>query len=131
MLGIDLDKDEKTLTNAYNDPEGVTARFNLNVLHRIKNELRAEIDIDAFEHEAIVNHDFARIEMHLRATHATTVTVGEHTFSFDKNETLHTENSYKYSIDRLQALLSATPWHLTQHWTDQRKWFAACLLSNS
>lgn len=131
LIGIDLYKDEKTLQHAYDDPEGVTAAFNLNVLRRMQSELGAELTLDDFEHLALVNHDEFRIEMHLRAIRKTTITLDGHTFNFESGETLHTENSYKYSRDRFEMLLEETPWRLKDSWTDDNDWFAACLLSNT
>lgn len=131
LLGVDLEKDPAILNAAYNDAEGVTAAFNLNLLRRMKGELDADIKLEDFEHYAFYNEDDCRIEMHLRALRATSIVINDQTFPFREDETLHTENSYKYSVPRLKSLLESTPWRLDQVWTDEKDWFAACLLSNS
>ena len=131
LLGVDLEKDTDVLTAAYNDAAGVTAAFNLNLLRRMQRELGAELAIDDFEHHAFYNADQCRIEMHLRARRATEIALDGRSFAFAEGETLHTENSHKYSINRLKALFSETPWRLETVWTDENDWFAACLLSNN
>ena len=131
LIGVDLEKDRAVLEAAYDDAEGVTAAFNLNLLRRMKRELDADVDIDDFEHAAFYNEDENRIEMHLRARRATAIHIGERRFAFAAGETLHTENSHKYSIDRFKALCAPTPWRVDQVWKDPKGWYAACLLSNS
>ena len=131
LLGVDLYKDETLLERAYDDPEGVTAEFNINILTRMKNELGAALDINAFEHAAIVNSDEKRIEMHLRARRATQIEINGRRFAFMPGETLHTENSYKFTRDGLEALLTETPWRMREIWTDEKGWFAVCLLCNT
>lgn len=131
LLGVDLEKDPAVLNAAYNDAKGVTAKFNMNLLRRMQRELDARLTPADFEHYAFYNEEFCRIEMHLRARRATTIAVGSHVFQFRAGETLHTENSHKYSPARLEALIEKTPWRLEALWTDERDWFAACLLSNS
>ncbi|NNL88156.1 MAG: L-histidine N(alpha)-methyltransferase [Marinicaulis sp.] len=131
LLGVDLEKESNILNAAYNDPEGVTAAFNLNLLARMKRELDAELNLDDFEHFAFYNEVDSRIEMHLRAVRETQIIVNGRQFPFSPRETIHTENSYKYSTDRLKALFASTPWRLERMWTDPKNWFAACLLSNN
>lgn len=131
LLGVDLEKDPAVLNAAYNDREGVTAEFNLNLLRRMKRELDAALSVEDFEHYAFYNAEARRIEMHLRARRETTIAIGSHVFEFRAGQTLHTENSHKYSPARLEALIEKTPWRLETIWTDARGWFAACLLSNS
>lgn len=131
LLGVDLEKDPAILNAAYNDKAGVTAAFNVNLLTRMKRELGAQLNIDDFEHFAAYNEKEWRIEMHLRAKKRTLVTLGEHEFLFEAGETLHTENSHKYSFNRLKALFAQTPWRLDTVWTDEKQWYAACLLSNN
>jgi dimethylhistidine N-methyltransferase/nicotinate (nicotinamide) nucleotide adenylyltransferase len=130
LLGVDLEKETAALNAAYNDDAGVTAAFNINLLARMQRELGAELSIEDFEHHAFYNEEDCRIEMHLRAKRPTKITLGDHVFPFKADETLHTENSYKYSINRLEGLFSDTPWALETVWTDENDWFAACLLSN-
>ena len=96
VIGVDLEKDERTLYDAYNDAAGVTARFNLNVLHRINRELGGDFDVGAFIHRAIYNRDRHRIEMHLISKKALTAQVLGKKFSFRPGESIHTESSYKY-----------------------------------
>lgn len=130
LIGFDLEKDQQVLEAAYNDARGITAAFNLNVLRRMKRELSADVDLDAFEHIAFYNRDLWRIEMHLRAVRDTVITLDGADYSFSEGETLHTENSHKYSLDRFAALVDETPWSVTEHWVDDKAWYAACLLSN-
>ena len=104
IIGVDLEKDERVLYDAYNDSAGVTARFNLNVLVRINRELGGNFDISAFTHRSIYNRDRHRIEMHLISRKAQSVRVLGHNFSFRPGESIHTENSYKYSLERFTAL---------------------------
>ena len=99
-----LEKDERTLYDAYNDKAGVTARFNLNVLERINRELGGNFDLSGFIHRSIYNRDRHRIEMHLISRKAQSVRVLGHSFSFRPGESIHTENSYKYSLERFGAL---------------------------
>ena len=131
LIGIDLEKDINILQAAYDDKAGVTAAFNINLLHRMRRDLKAEIEIDAFKHKAIYNADAYRIEMHLEAIRPTTIHLGDRSFSFAKGETLHTENSHKYSINRFKTLVEKTSWQLTNYWKDPKGWYGACLLGNS
>ncbi len=131
LIGADLIKDKTVLEAAYNDRDGVTAAFNLNLLTRMKNELGADLKIDDFEHHAFYNEELCRIEMHLRALRRTSILVDGQRFAFEPGETLHTENSHKFTLEKFADLVNQTPWRLEQHWTDPNGWFAACLLSNS
>ncbi len=131
LLGVDLEKDAHIINAAYNDEAGVTAAFNLNLLTRMERELGADIRIEDFEHYAFYNEEDWRLEMHLRAKKQTEIALDGRKFSFAAGETLHTENSHKYSINRLKALFAETPWRLDTVWTDENQWFAACLLSNN
>ncbi len=124
ILGVDLEKDERTLCDAYNDAAGVTARFNLNVLHRVNHELGGDFDIGAFAHRAIYNRDHHRIEMHLVSRKALSVVVLGRKFSFRPGESIHTENSYKYSIKSLALLARISGWRLLETWTDEKAMFS-------
>src|SRR5271169_497410 len=124
VIGVDLEKDERTLYDAYNDTAGVTARFNLNVLHRINRELGGDFDVGAFIHRAIYNRDRHRIEMHLISKKALTAKVLGKKFSFRPGESIHTENSYKYSIERFTALARGTGWTPMESWTDSGRMFS-------
>jgi len=124
VIGVDLEKDERVLYHAYNDSAGVTARFNLNVLHRINRELGGNFDISAFTHRAIYNRDRHRIEMHLISRKTQTVRVLGHSFSFRAGESIHTESSYKYSLERFVALARGSGWTPRESWTDEAKMFS-------
>jgi dimethylhistidine N-methyltransferase len=118
IIGVDLIKDTKILCPAYNDAEGVTAKFNLNLLARIDRELGGDFDLSAFEHHACYNREQNRIEMYLASTKRQKVRVNGKTFSFRAGETIHTENSYKYTIESFQALAHGSGWAPVQSWTD-------------
>ncbi|WP_407180296.1 L-histidine N(alpha)-methyltransferase [Bradyrhizobium sp. STM 3562] len=124
VIGVDLEKDERVLCNAYNDAAGVTARFNLNVLVRINRELGGNFDLSAFTHRAIYNREQHRIEMHLIAKKAQIVRFLGTSFSFRPGESIHTENSYKYSIERFAALARGSGWQVCHSWTDEAKMFS-------
>ena len=124
IVGADLEKDERVLYDAYNDAAGVTARFNLNLLVRINRELGGNFDISAFTHRAIYNRERYRIEMHLISKKPQTVRMLGTSFSFRLGESIHTENSYKYCIDRFAALARSTGWKVRESWTDRAKTFS-------
>ena len=124
VIGVDLEKDERVLYEAYNDKAGVTARFNLNVLHRINRELGGNFDLSAFRHRAIYNRERHRIEMHLISRRAQTARVLGRSFSFRAGETIHTENSFKYSLVRFSALARGSGWSPSQCWTDSAGMFS-------
>ena len=118
VIGADLVKDVSVLCPAYNDAEGVTAKFNLNLLARINRELNANFDLAAFEHHACYNRQHSRIEMHLASLKRQKVRVNGKTFNFRLGETIHTENSYKYTIESFQALALAAGWSPVSIWSD-------------
>lgn len=118
ILGADLEKNERVLQEAYNDAAGVTARFNLNVLVRINRELGGNFDLSAFSHRAIYNRERHRIEMHLISRKAQSVRMLGTGFSFRPGESIHTENSYKYSLERFTALARGAGWQVQKSWTD-------------
>jgi dimethylhistidine N-methyltransferase len=124
VIGVDLEKDERVLYHAYNDSAGVTARFNLNVLVRINRELGGNFDLSAFMHRAIYNRERHRIEMHLISKKAQTVRVLGRSFSFRAGESIHTESSYKYSLDRFTALARGSGWSPRESWTDKDSMFS-------
>jgi len=124
IIGVDLEKDERTLYDAYNDSAGVTARFNLNVLERINRELGGNFDLSGFMHRSIYNKDRHRIEMHLISRKAQSVRVLGHHFSFRPGESIHTENSYKYSLERFTALARGSGWKVRESWTDKARMFS-------
>jgi L-histidine N-alpha-methyltransferase len=118
VVGIDLVKDEETLNRAYNDAEGVTARFNLNLLARMNRELGADFDLAAFEHDAFFNRKKSRIEMHLASTKRQTVRVNGAAIDFRAGETIHTENSYKYTVKSFRTLARRSGWSPVKVFTD-------------
>ncbi|WP_316013306.1 L-histidine N(alpha)-methyltransferase [Roseobacter sp. HKCCA0434] len=128
ILGVDLVKDPATLTAAYDDAAGVTAAFNLNLLHRLNREAGADFDPDGFAHEARWNADAARIEMHLVSRHAQTVRLGDTEIAFAAGESIHTENSHKYTRDSLAGLAGVAGWRIADWMTDPDDLFAVSIL---
>src|SRR5450432_1369835 len=124
VIGVDLEKDERVLYHAYNDAAGVTARFNLNELGRINRELGGNFDLSAFTHRAIYNRERHRIEMHLIAKKAQSVRVLGRNFSFCSGESVPTESSYKYSLERFAALARGSGWTPRESWTDAASMFS-------
>ncbi len=124
LIGVDLLKPESTLLRAYDDHEGITAEFNLNLLVRMKRELDARIDVEAFKHEARFNREQSCVEMHLVAIRPTRIRVGEHDFDFDAGEGIHTENSYKYTVAGFRTLASQAGLESTEVWTDPDQQFS-------
>lgn len=130
LIGIDLVKDRRTLVSAYNDAQGVTAAFNLNLLARINRELRGTFDPAAFRHLAVYDSARRRIEMHLASTRQQTVLVDGKRFEFEPGETICTEYSHKYTIGRFAALAASAGLRLVRAWTDPRHWFAVLYLTS-
>ena len=124
LIGVDLKKDQHILDAAYNDASGVTAAFNLNVLQRINRELAGDFDTEAFMHHAFYNSVRGRIEMHLISERKQTVRVDGHNFEFNAGDSIHTENSYKYTIDEFQALASQAGFTPCRVWTDNDDLFS-------
>ena len=127
LIGMDRVKPVERLIAAYDDPEGVTASFNLNLLERINRELDGDIPINAFRHEARWNEMLSRIEMHLVATRDVDFTVSGQRFAFNKGEDIHTENSHKYGQRGARLLLLAGGWTTIAEWTDPSGDFAVIL----
>jgi dimethylhistidine N-methyltransferase len=124
LVGVDLQKDPGVVHAAYNDAEGVTAAFNLNVLTRLNRELGADFDLSAWAHRAFYDTDLGRIEMHLVSGRKQRVTVAGASFDIALNETIHTENSYKYTVEAFQRLASAAGFSAEACWTDPRRYFS-------
>jgi dimethylhistidine N-methyltransferase len=124
IVGVDLVKDEGVLNAAYNDAAGVTAAFNLNLLRRINRELGADFDLDRFRHRAFFNGAQNRIEMHLESRAAQKIRLGGRIIAFARGETIHTESSYKYTVDAFQALATEAGWTPAEVWTDPARYFS-------
>jgi dimethylhistidine N-methyltransferase len=124
IIGVDLKKDANVLHAAYNDAKGVTAAFNLNVLARINRELGGDFDLAKFAHYAFYNPLAGRIEMHLVARAAQTVRIGKHRFTFERGESIHTENSYKYSVNEFVALARRAGFRPARLWQDAKALFS-------
>jgi dimethylhistidine N-methyltransferase len=127
LIGMDLVKDEDVLLAAYDDAAGVTARFNRNLLTRINRELDGDIPTKAFAHEARWNDPFARIEMHLVACRDVSFTVSGECFAMTAGETIHTENSHKFTVRSAQLLLAAGGWEPRARWMDEARQFSLML----
>lgn len=129
LLGTDLVKDEETLLNAYDDAQGVTAAFNLNILTRIDRELGADFDIRDFRHVAAWNPREQRIEMHLESLRQQDVYVAgiDRSFHFRIGEMIHTENSYKFTPERVESVLGDGGFVLEKTWMDEKRWFGVHL----
>jgi L-histidine Nalpha-methyltransferase len=127
LIGMDRVKDVETLLAAYDDPRGVTAAFNLNLLTRINRELGGTVPTDAFAHEARWNDSYARIEMHLIATRDVAFEVAGHAFAMRAGDSIHTENSHKYGPRDARILLRAGGWSPVAEWTDAADRFALIL----
>ncbi len=132
LLGTDMVKDERTLRSAYDDNDGITAAFNLNILHRLNRELGANFDTACFRHRALWNSSESRIEMHLECTEEQDVYIdrAELALHFVPRETIHTENSYKFTDRGIRVLLRDAGFNLKEAWEDSRGWYSltlACL----
>jgi|RhiMethySRZTD1v2_1073278.scaffolds.fasta_scaffold01971_19 dimethylhistidine N-methyltransferase len=124
IVGVDTVKSSKVLNAAYNDAAGVTAAFNRNLLVRINRELGGNFRPEFFEHHAVFNRDLKRVEMHLASRKRQKVRVAGETIDFRAGESIHTENSYKYSVEGFQALARGAGWKPVAAWTDPNKYFA-------
>jgi L-histidine N-alpha-methyltransferase len=129
LLGTDMVKDEATLVRAYDDLDGVTAAFNVNILHRLNRELGANFDTGCFRHRARWNRVESRIEMHLESTRDQYVYIAaaQLDVQFSAMETIHTENSYKFTRETLHTLLDDAGFTIEHTWTDPRQWYALTL----
>ncbi|MGD6781787.1 L-histidine N(alpha)-methyltransferase [Sutcliffiella horikoshii] len=124
LIGVDTKKDTVTLERAYDDAKGITAAFNLNLLTRMNRELGANFNEDQFEHLAYYNEEKGRIEMHLESQRNQTVKIGENEFFFQEGETIHTENSYKYSIGQFHTMALECGFKPRKVWTDAEEKFS-------
>lgn len=128
LVCADLVKDRDVLRRAYDDSDGVTAAFNLNLLTRFNRELGADFDETAFHHEAVWNEERSRIEMHLVSDKDQTVHIAGQDIGFAKGEHIHTENSHKYTPDTMKTMAEGAGWTVDKVWTDERDWFGVFLL---
>jgi L-histidine Nalpha-methyltransferase len=131
LVGVDLEKAPEVLLPAYDDAAGVTAAFNRNLLARLNREAGADFELTAFAHRAVWNPAEHRIEMHLESLVDQIVHIAGTRIVFRKGETIHTENSYKFTEPRLAALAMRAGWHVERIWTDARKLFAVAALRSS
>ena len=132
LIGVDLKKDRTMLERAYNDREGVTAEFNLNLLRRLNRELDADFDLSQFRHLAVYNESKSRIEMHLMSLCRQTVSVAGVDIDFEDGETIHTESSHKYDLEEVHQLAANAGFRVEEVWVDENRlfsvqfWAAAC-----
>lgn len=124
LIGVDLKKDVDVLEAAYNDAAGVTAAFNKNLLRRMNRELDARFDLDRFEHVSVWNEDEGCIESFLRSREAQTVSVAGQPIPFEAGEKIHTEYSYKYTLDGFAELVGDVGFSVEEVWTDDRSYFS-------
>jgi L-histidine Nalpha-methyltransferase len=129
LLGADFPKSPKILMPAYDDSQGVTAAFNKNILARINRELDANFDLDTFHHVALWNRRCSRMEMHLESMIAQQVFISmlDMDLTFAEGERIHTENSYKYTVEMIESILRESGFKLEQSWQDRKKWFGVHL----
>ncbi len=129
LLGTDMVKDESTLLTAYDDSDGITSAFNMNVLHRLNRELGANFDTSCFRHRALWNSIESRIEMHLESTQEQDVSIqhAELDLHFMPCETIHTENSYKFTDQGIRSLLEDAGFEIGRAWKDSLKWYTVTL----
>ncbi|NMP22468.1 L-histidine N(alpha)-methyltransferase [Sulfobacillus harzensis] len=124
LIGVDLKKDPAILNRAYNDAAGITARFNLNALVHLNRVLGAGFHPERWHHQAGYNAERGRVEMYLVATEPERIRVGEHEISFRPGDRIHTENSYKYTIEEFHQMSRRAGYRIDAVWTDPRKWFS-------
>lgn len=127
LIGVDLRKDPEVLERAYDDREGVTAAFNINLLERINRELEGSFDLDGFRHRAVWNEDESRVEMHLESLREQTVQVAGRDYAFAAGERIHTENSHKYTVDGFASLAAEAGFRKDRVWTDPAARFSVHL----
>ena len=133
LIGLDLVKDSQILESAYNDAQGVTAKFNLNVLSRINDELDANFNLNNFSHYSIYNKEDQRIEMYLKSLVNQSVIISKSNLSINlkKNELIHTEHSHKYTLDQIKTLLESTGFKINHTWLDDNAHFSLTLVSKN
>jgi dimethylhistidine N-methyltransferase len=130
LIGVDLKKDPGVLHRAYNDHEGITAAFNLNLLERINRELNCDFQLEWFEHYAFYNPREGRVEMHLVSLRDQTVHLDNVTIPFAKGESIWTESSYKFNLDEFEQMAAAAGFKVEHIWMDEQQWFSVQYLVN-
>ena len=133
LIGLDLVKDKKILECAYNDSEGITAQFNLNILSRINSELGGNFDLQKFRHHAVYNEDQNKIDMYLRSIDRQTISIpqADLTLNLEKDELIHTENSQKFTISNIKQISEKAGFEIKDMWYDEKQYFAMILLSKN
>ena len=133
LIGLDLVKDKNILESAYDDSKGTTAKFNLNVLSRINDELDADFDLDNFSHYSIYNESDQRIEMNLKSLVQQSVIIAKSNLSlnFNKDELIHTEYSHKYNVSQIKKLLIDVGFSIKHIWLDDKNYFSLTLVSKN
>jgi dimethylhistidine N-methyltransferase len=131
LIGVDAKKSAEILNAAYNDAAGHTAAFSRNLLTRMQSELGAQLDTDMFAHHAYYNEAHGRIEMHLVSRCKQAIRLGRESFEFNEGESIHTENSYKYTAQEFQQLARTAGWHLQSSWHDEHEFFNVHYLSQT
>jgi uncharacterized SAM-dependent methyltransferase len=133
LVGIDLQKDKSIIENAYNDAQGVTAEFNLNLLTHVNRELGGNFNIENFDHHAVYSEEVGRIEMYLVSNIDQKVFISEIDLevSFKANEAIHTENSFKYSLGDIDVLAEETGLYVEQQWFDNERLFSLNLFASA
>lgn len=131
LIGVDLKKDPRVLHRAYNDSQGVTAAFNLNLLERINRELDGDFQLESFEHYAFYNPQEGRVEMHLVSLKDQTVHLDGVTVPFASGESIWTESSYKFNIEEFKQMAAVAGFKVEHVWTDEQQWFTVQYLVNT
>ena len=133
LVGLDLVKDKNVLRQAYNDSQGITAQFNLNVLSRINSELGGNFDTSQFAHHAVYNENQNKVEICLRSLAKQTVEIpsADLILEIDEGELIHTENSYKYTISQIKQMFTITGYQIKDMWNDDNRYYSLVLLSKN
>lgn len=131
LIGLDLVKNKKTLENAYDDSQGITAKFNLNVLSRINDELDADFDLDNFQHVAKYNEKDQRIEMYLKSLANQSIIISKANLSLKmtQGELIHTEHSHKYTLAQIEDVMNQTDFKIKEIWLDETENYSLSLVS--
>ena len=133
LVGLDLVKDKDVLYQAYNDSQGITAQFNLNVLSRINSELGGNFDTSKFVHHVVYNENQNKIELYLRSLSKQTVEIpnADLMLEIDEDELIHTENSHKYTISQIKQMFTMTGYQIKDMWNDDNRYYSLVLLSKN